>query len=79
MSESENLTHCKYGCGRNLHTNCIEVWVKHKVSIAQKITCPVPHFILKNYLSIALQDRLGTQCIGRVEGRNETVQREEDN
>ena len=41
MKEGENLTYCKIGCGRNLHTDCIEVWVKHKVSVAQKITCPV--------------------------------------
>ena len=41
MKEEENLTFCKYGCGRNLHTDCIEVWVKHKVSVGQKISCPV--------------------------------------
>lgn len=41
MKESENLTYCKPGCGRNLHTDCIEVWVKHKVSCGQKITCPL--------------------------------------
>jgi E3 ubiquitin-protein ligase ZSWIM2 len=41
MKESENLTFCKVGCGRNIHTDCIEVWVKHKVSSAQKITCPL--------------------------------------
>lgn len=37
----ENLTYCKFGCGRNLHTDCIEVWVKHKISVGQKISCPV--------------------------------------
>eukprot|EP00347_Sterkiella_histriomuscorum_P013158 403365789 len=41
MKEEENLTFCKYGCGRNIHTDCIEVWVKHKLSVAQKITCPL--------------------------------------
>lgn len=34
MKEEENLTYCKFGCGRNLHTDCIEVWVKHKISVA---------------------------------------------
>ena len=34
MKETENLTFCKYGCGRNIHTECIEVWVKHKISVA---------------------------------------------
>ena len=49
MKEGENLTYCKIGCGRNLHTDCIEVWVKHKVSVAQKITCPVsPRSCLKH-------------------------------
>ena len=33
LKEEDNLTYCKYGCGRNLHTDCIEVWVKHKVSV----------------------------------------------
>jgi hypothetical protein len=41
MKETENLTFCKSGCGRNIHVDCIEVWVKHKVSQAQKITCPL--------------------------------------
>jgi len=33
MKEDENLTYCKFGCGRNLHVDCIEVWVKHKITI----------------------------------------------
>ncbi|CDW88804.1 e3 ubiquitin-protein ligase zswim2-like [Stylonychia lemnae] len=41
MKETENLTFCKFGCGRNIHIDCIEVWVKHKISVAQKITCPL--------------------------------------
>lgn len=35
MKEDENLTYCKFGCGRNLHIDCIEVWVKHKISCGQ--------------------------------------------
>jgi hypothetical protein len=34
MKDTENLTFCKSGCGRNIHVDCIEVWVKHKVSQA---------------------------------------------
>jgi E3 ubiquitin-protein ligase ZSWIM2 len=41
MKENENLTYCKVGCGRNIHTDCIEVWVKHKVSSGEKISCPL--------------------------------------
>ena len=35
MKEEENLTFCKFGCGRNLHIDCIEVWLKHKQSVGQ--------------------------------------------
>ncbi len=70
MKPEENLAFCKYGCGRNIHTDCIEVWVKHKISVAQKITCPV---IYKGMMCIVVQDRLGEQCFGGVEGGNEAV------
>ena len=41
MKEDHNLTYCKHGCGKNIHTDCIEHWVKHKLSSGTKITCPV--------------------------------------
>eukprot|EP00347_Sterkiella_histriomuscorum_P003657 403363451 len=41
MKNTDNLTFCKYGCGRNIHIDCIEVWVKHKLSNNQQITCPL--------------------------------------
>jgi hypothetical protein len=31
MSDKENLTYCKVGCGRNIHTECMERWSKHKL------------------------------------------------
>lgn len=66
MKEEENLAHCKYGCGRNLHTDCIEVWVKHKISSAQKITCPV---LFMHFLSfIVVPHRLGSECARGSEG-----------
>ena len=30
MNEDENLVFCKFSCGRNMHTECMERWVKHK-------------------------------------------------
>jgi E3 ubiquitin-protein ligase ZSWIM2 len=56
MKDNENLTFCKYGCGRNLHTDCIEVWVKHKISVNQKISCPVRSIIALICKCIALQN-----------------------
>ena len=41
MSEDDNLTFCKFKCGRNLHTECMERWVKHKVQSSQKVSCPL--------------------------------------
>ena len=72
---TENLTYCKFGCGRNLHVDCIEVWVKHKLSVAQKITCPVSFIMI---MSVAVQMRLGSECSRGIEGGDKTVQGEED-
>lgn len=41
MTEDANLAYCKFSCGRNLHTDCMERWVKHKQSVGQDITCPL--------------------------------------
>lgn len=41
MTEDDNLSFCKFGCGRNIHTECMERWVKHKIQNAQKVTCPL--------------------------------------
>ena len=30
MYPSDNLAYCKFSCGRNLHVECMERWVKHK-------------------------------------------------
>ena len=40
MNEDENLVFCKFSCGRNLHTECMERWVKHKQSSGQDVSCP---------------------------------------
>lgn len=31
----QNLTYCKFQCGRNLHTDCVKYWVEHKQSQGQ--------------------------------------------
>ena len=41
MQEDSNLSFCKFGCGRNLHTECMERWVKHKIQNAQEVSCPL--------------------------------------
>ena len=41
MKDSDNLTFCKFQCGRNLHTECMERWVRHKISNSSKVTCPL--------------------------------------
>lgn len=30
LHSHNNLSFCKFGCGRNLHTECMEKWVVHK-------------------------------------------------
>jgi E3 ubiquitin-protein ligase ZSWIM2 len=41
MHDNDNLSYCKFGCGRNLHTECMERWVKHKQSNHQEVSCPL--------------------------------------
>ena len=41
MNKEENLTFCRQGCGKNIHTECMERWVRHKVQNRQEITCPL--------------------------------------
>lgn len=41
LKEHHNLSYCKFGCGRNLHTECMEKWVVHKQQNGQKISCPL--------------------------------------
>ncbi|TNV83538.1 hypothetical protein FGO68_gene6905 [Halteria grandinella] len=39
--QQQHLTYCKHQCGRNIHADCIEIWIKNKTQSAQKITCPL--------------------------------------
>lgn len=35
------LTFCKKKCGNNFHIKCIKIWVQHKLSTKDQITCPM--------------------------------------
>jgi hypothetical protein len=30
MAETDNLTFCRYGCGKNMHVECLDRWVRFK-------------------------------------------------
>lgn len=40
-SNEQALTFCKKKCGNNFHIKCIKVWVQHKLSQKEMITCPM--------------------------------------
>jgi len=69
MSESENLTYCKSGCGRNIHIDCIEVWVKHKISCGQKITCPVIIINQSLFIVISFAGLIGAPMLSKSSKR----------
>eukprot|EP00112_Aurelia_sp_Birch-Aquarium-sp1_P000825 Seg1079.7 transcript_id=Seg1079.7/GoldUCD/mRNA.D3Y31 product="E3 ubiquitin-protein ligase ZSWIM2" protein_id=Seg1079.7/GoldUCD/D3Y31 len=38
----EPLTHCRYGCGNNIHIKCMKVWAQHRKSDGDSmIKCPL--------------------------------------
>ena len=44
FAESESgakLTHCKVGCGNCVHVNCMKIWAEHKISVKEKVSCPL--------------------------------------
>ena len=55
MHEEQNLAHCGYGCGKNMHTECMERWVRHKLSNNQSISCPLCRTPLGENISQELQ------------------------
>ena len=34
MNEGDNLAYCTFGCGRNIHTECMKIWVKNRIEKA---------------------------------------------
>jgi len=37
----EDLSHCRYGCGRYVHTDCLTRCFKHNVSSGKPLNCPL--------------------------------------
>lgn len=35
------MTYCRKKCGNNFHIKCLRVWIDHKLSSGDKITCPM--------------------------------------
>ena len=41
MREQEDLSHCKYGCGRKIHTDCLLRCFKHNKQEGKPMACPL--------------------------------------
>ncbi|KAL4441582.1 hypothetical protein ABPG74_021514 [Tetrahymena malaccensis] len=41
MKDDQPLTYCRKKCGNNFHIKCLRVWIDHKLSSGDKITCPM--------------------------------------
>lgn len=41
LRENEDLSHCRYGCGRNIHTDCLMRCFKHNQSSGKPLLCPL--------------------------------------
>ncbi|EAR94212.2 SWIM zinc finger protein (macronuclear) [Tetrahymena thermophila SB210] len=41
MKNDQPLTYCRKKCGNNFHIKCLRVWIDHKLSSGDKITCPM--------------------------------------
>ena len=40
MADEQNMTYCKYGCGRNFHMKCADHYAQHKINTKTDATCP---------------------------------------
>lgn len=40
MSETDAIMWCRMGCGNNVHSSCLKVWGRHRISIGEEVTCP---------------------------------------
>ena len=80
LAEDEPLTHCRFGCGGNIHVKCMHDWAKHARSTGETaIKCP---FCREDFGPLADIDKekkatsrrqtraeranthLGTECVG---------------
>ena len=41
IDPEDDLTACKYGCGRHIHTDCLMRCFKHNASSGKKMECPL--------------------------------------
>ena len=41
LRETEDLSHCRYGCGRQIHTDCLSRCFKHNQSNRKPLSCPL--------------------------------------
>lgn len=44
LADSE-MTWCQYGCGNNIHNDCLQHYAQHALSIGKPVKCPVSTFI----------------------------------
>ena len=41
LREPEDLSHCRYGCGRQIHTDCLLRCFKHNQTSGKSLNCPL--------------------------------------
>ena len=41
LRENEDLSHCRFGCGRQIHTDCLTRCFKHNQSSGKPLLCPL--------------------------------------
>jgi Zinc finger, ZZ type/Ring finger domain len=41
MTKDDSLVYCVHGCGKNMHSCCMRVWVDHRRKEDAAITCPM--------------------------------------
>ena len=41
LRENEDLSHCRYGCGRQIHTECLMRCFKHNEGAGKPLNCPL--------------------------------------
>ncbi|KAK9823377.1 hypothetical protein WJX72_002332 [[Myrmecia] bisecta] len=39
----DDLVHCRYGCGHNVHARCLKVWAGHQATLHQELTLAKQH------------------------------------
>ncbi|XP_065053622.1 E3 ubiquitin-protein ligase Zswim2-like [Rhopilema esculentum] len=65
----EPLTHCKYGCGNNIHIKCMKVWAQHRKTNGDNIIkCPLCRSDFGSYQDIIQEfHKLSTRSRKNIE------------